>query len=221
MQFKIQPAEPKIAAVVAPGWSLLREHCLMLAERDDITTIAIGNTHRVFPEAHLLYHADRRWWENDVAAQKFVGPKISVGTYVSRKGKTRLETCEDLGIDYVLESSHKVGFDLNPGHVVLGGHSGYQALNLAVHLQPEIILLVGFDLCADPREGVNQGKAHFDGDHPEGVYRKSPYGMFIRTLGSTKPFLADLGIRVYNCNRHSALECFEKVDLEKCLLSVR
>lgn len=221
MHFKLLPSAKPITAVVAPGWSLTREQCLALQERSDINKIVIGNAHRLFPEADILYHADRRWWVSDLQAQNFKGHKVSVACMVPRKGRVSLETCEDLGVDYVRESRQSKGLDPEAGYVVLGGHSGYQAVNLAVHYQPKILLLVGFDLCLDPREGENKGRAHFDGDHPEGVYRKSPYGMFIRTLGSLKPSLATLGIRVYNCNQHSALECFEKVELEKCLLSVK
>lgn len=199
-------------AVVAPGWSLTREQADLL-EQHSIFTIAIGNAYKLFPKASVLYHADTRWWEAYDEAFKHPAHKVSMGQILMRRGEEVLETAEHLGVDYLLPSKSYVGLDQIPGTVVMGNNSGYQAMNLAAQYQPSSILMLGFDLCLDPEKGV----AHFDGNHPEGVYRRSPYHSFIASLSSMKEALSEQEIRVYNCNQHSALTCYQKMDLEECL----
>lgn len=207
-------------AIVAPGWSLDREQCLILKEFD-IFSIAIGNSYKLFPEADIFYHADERWWKEHQTAIQSSKPKLSLGFHTRRKGRTVFQTCEHLGIDYIEQSPEHRGIDTTPGFVVMGTNSGYQALNLAAHAHPRNVLLLGFDLKKDPREGDNFGKSHFDGDHPPGVYRASPFNNFIKWFTLANEPLAALGIRVYNCNYNSALECFPKVGLEECLSKLK
>lgn len=204
-------------AIVAPGWSLEREQCQMLRD-NGIFSIAIGNSYKLFPEADILYHADERWWARHLEEKlPHTGPYVSLGFHSTRKGKAYFETCEHLGVDYLEQSEKPTGIDARPGYTVLGTNSGFHCLNMACHARPKNILLVGFDLKKDPREGDNFGKSHFDGDHPPGVYRISPFANFIQWFHSSTEHLADLGIRVYNCNYNSAMECFPKLGLEECL----
>lgn len=210
----------KTVAIVAPGWSLDREQCLILKEFD-IFSIAIGNSYILFPEADIFYHADERWWVHHRDKVPCGKPLVSLGFHTRRKGKEVFQTCEHLGVDYVEQSPKFYGIDTLPGFVVMGTNSGYQALNLAVHARPRNILMVGFDLKKDPRHGENFNKSHFDGDHPPGVYRASPFENFTQWFTSANEPLAALGIRVYNCNYNSALECFPKVGLEECLSKLK
>jgi hypothetical protein len=63
----------------------------------------------------------------------------------------------------LLQVSGQPGLDLRPGWVRTGGHSGYTAINLAVHLGATRIVLLGYDMMASP-----QGAHHFFGAHPDG-----------------------------------------------------
>jgi hypothetical protein len=74
------------------------------------------------------------------------------------------------------------------------------------------ILLVGFDM---KRSG---GKAHFFGDHPNGL-RTTSAGSYKRWAKSFEQAGKSLpvGIRIVNCTPNSALKCFEMADLNEVL----
>ncbi len=177
----------------------------------------MGNAYKLCPLADILYHADERWWLGYPDALKFEGKKLAIGYTVSMKGKDVFKTLEHLGVDYISQSESYEGLETKPGHIVMGNNSGYQALGVAVQYKPKSIIMLGFDLCPDPRDGENKGKQHFDGDHPEGVKVITPWDGFVSLFNTLPPVLAKMGISVYNCSEGSALTCFEKIGLGECL----
>lgn len=98
--------------------------------------------------------------------------------------------------------------------VMHGGNSGYQALNLALHLGARRIVLLGYDM------GVGEdGRLHWFGRHPSGLNNPKPehFATWAKAFGALAPALADLGVEVVNCSRRTALDCFRRAPLEEVL----
>lgn len=92
-----------------------------------------------------------------------------------------------------------------------GGNSGFQAIGLAYQLGAARIILIGYDM------QHTGGKSHRFGDHPK------PLSNFVGANNLVKRFtpLADglrrVGVPVYNCTLETALQCFERANLEDVL----
>ncbi len=92
-----------------------------------------------------------------------------------------------------------------------GANSGYQAINLAYLWGARRIILLGYD-CKQI-----EGKAHWFGQHPQGLNRHQPLETWRRNFPQLAADLAAEGVEVLNCSPDSALECFRKVPLEAAL----
>lgn len=106
------------------------------------------------------------------------------------------------------------GLSLDPRHLHQGGNSGYQAINLAVLMGAERILLLGFDM----KLGA-AGRVHWHGDHPETM--RQPSGSTFRNWRQKFAAAAidaeQAGIEVVNCTPGSALECFPMATITEAL----
>jgi len=89
-----------------------------------------------------------------------------------------------------------------------GRNSGYQLINLMYHFGFKTIVLVGYDMQHDGKS------VHWHGNHPKGFGNCESISRFREKF----PFLAsDLekkGIKVLNCTKETALNCFKKSKLE-------
>lgn len=99
---------------------------------------------------------------------------------------------------------------MDPSSLCTGRNSGYQAINLAVHLGARRILLLGYDMMR------HSGKSHFFGEHPKG-WLPSPYPDFVKFFDSLRKPLARVGVEIVNCSRTTALKCFPKMSIELAL----
>jgi len=163
--------------------------------------IAINDAYRLLPAGKsdvVLYAADRKWidWHDGVPG--FAGPKYSI------EGLDPATTRQDW---QVLRNTGFLGLELEPTGLRAGYNSGFQAINLAVHLGATRILLLGYDLSPAP-----DGRTHWFGDHPD--RQPSPYGAMLEAFPSLVEPLAALGIPVVNCSRRTALTTFPCMALE-------
>lgn len=102
-------------------------------------TIALNNAYQIVPEPDILFFADARWWiwHRDRVPANFAGRIIT-------PSPTEDPRVERLLRDMRFEAGGPVISDY-PDHV--SGHdSGYQAMNLCVHLGVARIVLLGFDM---------------------------------------------------------------------------
>ena len=90
-----------------------------------------------------------------------------------------------------------------------GANSGYQAINLAVHMGAKRILLLGYDM--QPTETGS----HWFGEHPDGV-EPSWMNMLQHYPSLVKP-LKEKGVEVINCTQSTALEVFPRGKIEELL----
>lgn len=104
------------------------------------------------------------------------------------------------------------GLSLDPEFLVTGSNSGFQALNLAVLAGAATVILLGYD----GREPEPGQPSHWFGDHP----RREPVAVFAKyreSFTSSAKALAAAGVRVINCSPGSAVEAFEKMELDDAL----
>lgn len=185
--------------VIAPGPSLSAEQIDMVRNSAAIS-ITIGDAGRVmFPDADILYHCDRKYWQHYKGCPEFEGVRVS------------LEDTQFSDVYQVKESEEKAGAVTNFPEIVIGNNSGYQAISLAVHFHPKEIILLGYDM-------KHSGKQeNCIGRHPDEIRRPHQFPMFIYSISQLVKPLSDMGITVYNCTIDSDLNCFQKKGLADVL----
>jgi hypothetical protein len=159
--------------------------------------LAIKDAIRVAPWADALYGCDAKWWEVNGDTLNFSGAKYTLDPKAHRWA-TLLGRSGDDGLETIQKDSLRTGLN-----------SGYQAINLAVHLGATRIVLLGYDMQPGPRGN------HFFGEHP--WRRHLPYAMVLPKFDTLIKPLRDLGIEVVNATRRTALKAFPCVSLEEAL----
>jgi len=199
----------QIASVVVPRlWPDSTIVCLGTGpslRRDDVEychgkarIIAVNDAYLYAPFADVLYAADEKWWRAQRGVPSFPGIKYSLSPTTRWPGVK------------VLRRSPGEGLELDPHGVKTGRNSGYQAINVAVHLGAARILLLGYDM----KRG-EKGKSHFFGEHPDG--QQSPYDRFILAFRALVQPLAALKIDIVNCTRETHLTYFRRQPLHEAL----
>ena len=156
--------------------------------------IVVNNAYHLAPWADVLYAADEKWWRWQKGATGFAGLKYTIDP--QRSPWPGLQ---------VLRNTGAHGLERQPTGLRTGFNSGYQAINLAVHLGAARILLLGYDMHGD----------HFFGAHPD--QSRPPFAVCLREFPSLAAPLAALGIDVVNCTPGSALRVWPVVPLAVAL----
>ena len=155
--------------------------------------------------ADHLYAADAHWWHHHIhdINMGFGGKRWSCDP--PKNTNWNKHDPEAWGITVLDCKIAEPGLSTDPQYVHSGGNSGYQAINLALHLGATRIILIGFDMC------WNNGKAHWFGNHPEGLNNAKP-DRYIAAFRTIKP--CDYGVEILNCSRHTALDAFDRHNLD-------
>lgn len=171
--------------------------------RGRLRVVAVNDAYRLAPWAEVLYACDDRWWRwqhqlrrDEIAA--FAGLRYSIDPRAKRWPGVQ-----------VLRNTGADGLEIAPTGLRHGRNSGYQAINLAVHLGASRIVLLGYDM---QRSG---GKSHWFGEHP--MPGKSLFVAFREKYASIVKPLRDAGVEVINCSRQTALTAFPQQPLEAVL----
>lgn len=206
------------AVILASGPSLSREQLEHVQrERWRLRVIAINNTGFAAPWADVLYACDDLWWMANRWGRDFPGLKVShaendMAGILAKEGVRllRLVTREPRPHQ---GRGAAGGLSLDPGAIVSGKSSGYQAINLAVLLGAKRIVLLGYDM-----------KSRADGQHhhyPNAEARKGDcapnYPQFLERMATLPPALAAAGVEVVNATPGSALTCFPMQPLAEAL----
>ena len=177
--------------VCASGGSLTQEDVDYCKGKG--TVIVINNTYQLAPWADILFACDTRWWQAYPEALEFKGRKASI----------RYKHPE---VEYWPSENRING--LGEDVIYTGGNSGHQSINLAYLLGASEIILLGFDM------QFTDNKAHWHGDHERGLSQQHDFKGWIGHMNVLAGHLKKKGVQVYNCSRQTALECFERKDLE-------
>lgn len=184
--------------LIGGGPSLTRDD--VDAVRGHARVIAINDAYTLAPWADALYAADRKWIDWHDGVPSFHGPKYSIESHDTT---TRPEWT-------VLRNTGFDGLETDPSGLRTGFNSGYQAINLAVHLGARRIILLGYDMMIS-RDGLS----HWFGDHPDKSV--SPYLQMREAFTTLRAPLSDLGVDVVNCSRWTALDVFPRAPLQIAL----
>lgn len=166
--------------------------------RGRVRVIAINNAYQLAPWADVLYACDHQWWKWNQGVPEFPGLKFSI---TAKPGAwPRVHILGNAGID---------GLSLDPRMVCTGHDSGYQAINLAVHLGAVRVLLLGYDMQRGPN-----GELHWHPPHRQGGV---PFRLFLGSYPTIARPLREAGVEVLNCSRRTALPTFRLESLETAL----
>ena len=182
------------AVILACGPSLKKHEVAYV--RGKATVYAVNNAFELAPWAEYLYACDYEWW-------KYYKPEFS-----GQKWTQNPDAAQEFGLNYIKGKPNKA-FSTEQDHIATGGNSGFQALNLAVLHGHKRIILLGFDY-------KNSGK-HFFGEHPSPLNKHPDMKRWVQSMNKAAPIIKSLGVEVFNCNPHSAIECFPKKALIEVL----
>jgi hypothetical protein len=156
--------------------------------------IVVNDAYRLAPWADCLYAADDKWWKWNQGAPDFAGLKVTVEP--CRKDWPGLK---------VMKNTGRWGIESASNGLRTGFNSGYQAINLAVHLGASRILLLGYDMHGD----------HFFGSHPDGT--RPPFASCLGAFQTLVAPLQSAGVEIYNCTTRTALHAFPQATLAEML----
>lgn len=199
---KIWPGETVVC--IASGPSLTPAD--VDACRGRARVIVVNDGYRLAPWADVLYACDAAWWRahgDKVVACGFAGMKYTL--------TPDRRFCPDV---QVLENRGD-GLDLHPSALGtgathgVGGNSGYQAINLAVHFGAARIVLLGYDMQRTGR------KSHWFGEHSN--WQRPPLVEFRPAYGPLPGLLQSIGVSIVNCSRETALTTIPRQPLAAAL----
>jgi hypothetical protein len=180
---------------IAGGPSLTQvdvDHC-----RGRARVIAVNDAYRLAPWADVFYACDAAWWQVH-------GKKV-----MPLRG-LKLTHSADATLNWDLKrvaGRALSGLSLDPAYIHLGNNGGYQALNLAVLFGAALVPLLGYDM---------QGR-HWFGDHPKACRSPMNFQKWLKYFATVPPDLERAGVRVVNCSRETALECFPRSTIDQVL----
>lgn len=184
--------------------------------RGKARVIVVNSTYRLAPWADVLYACDDSWWgraSRDRSLETFGGLRFSITYRKYRLDDDRAITIEPHKAKArvsVLRNTGEEGLETSPLGLRTGQNSGYQAVNLAVHLGARRIVLLGYDMQYGPRNAK-----HWSG-HPADALT-SPFQLFVRLFESLVEPIRVAGVEIVNCSRRTALQCFPKRELREVL----
>lgn len=171
---------------------------------DRARVIAVNNSWTLYPRSDALFACDYEWYKANRGAPDFAGLKITSDNRTLHRWPEVKYAKRIRGYDTILVSQK--------GVIGWGGNSGFQAINLAVHMGAKKIILIGFDMRID--KGL-----HWHGRH-EGRLSNPTTGAvdrWRRVTDAAYAQLSSLGISAYNCSPVSELAAYPKVSLEEAL----
>lgn len=193
---RIWPGETVV--IVGGGTSLTPEdvqYCFGKAR-----VIAIKEAFQLAPWADVLYACEEKWWKCYKGAPDFLGLKYALEPQpIAWPGVNVLENTGNYGLEVVRTGLRN------------GYNSGYQAVNLAVHLGAAKIILLGFDMSIGA-----SGQQNWFGPHPNHL-TGSPYPIFRQSFSTLEAPLKALGIEVINATRFTLLTGFPRMTIEEAL----
>jgi hypothetical protein len=156
----------------------------------------------------VLYSSDRYWWAHYAGVPRFAGRRFGI-EHTPGRADGRLTK---IGVSVYRNTGHE-GVETKPGGLrTCANNSGGAAVNLAVHLGAQRIVLLGYDLGYGSHE-----KRHFFGDHPQGLSNSHNFPTWRKAFATMVEPLKAMGVEVLNCTRTTALDCWPQVPLRDAL----
>lgn len=200
--WKVPQMWPDETAVIIGGGPSLSMNQIERSAESGAKIIGINDAYRLAPWMDLHFGCSYRWW---LQHHKECRGMLSCRSVTSAPLAKR--TFSDL--DFV-NGVDAPGISLDPTTVHTGFNSGYQAINMCVHLGVTRILLIGFDMMLS-----ESGADHWFGRHWH--QEISDYASWFPAFETLIEPLGELGVEVINCTPGSALPTFPMARLEDVL----
>lgn len=215
--------EGQTAVLFGGGPSLTQEQVELVRAAGRVKCVAVNDAYLWADFADVCYFADAkffRWQQEGVAKPalglteeqvrerwaEFPGQKCSI--------ENSMAYIDDPAV-YLLRNAHfpyhGTGLSLDPGRVVTGRNSGFQALNLAILAGAKRIILLGFD--GRPNA---EGKTHFFGEHPTPT-PAAVWQEIQKAFSAAESAIEAAGVRVVNCSPGSFIDSFPKMALQDAM----
>lgn len=172
------------------------------AGQGSIRVVAINAAIRLAPWADVRFaHHAADWCRPEDAAilEGFRGLRFAIEERAARYGAD------------VLSMSGPDGLELeNRAAVRHGKCSGYQTINVAVHLGARRIVLVGYDCKRSAAGALHWYECR-------GTAGASDFAIWSRHYATLPPVLKAIGVDVLNASRDTAITAFPRISLENAL----
>ncbi len=198
---KLFPGETIVCIAGGPSLTDTDVECV----RGRARVIAVNDSYLKAPFADVLYACDKDWWLYHRWVPSFQGLKVALDASVYSRHPWPADVTR-------LANTGPLGLERDPGGLRTGRNSGYQAINLAVHLGAARILLLGYDMQRGPK-----GEQHWFGKHPSELNQASPFVEFLKCFPTLLKPLAEAGVEVVNCSPRTALTCFPQMPIDQAL----
>jgi hypothetical protein len=184
-----------------------------------VCAIAINNSYLLAPWADVCYFADAYWWaehRNRPAFIDFAGEKCTIRNFdrAIEIQDAAVHMLRNFHVDINGREMHGHGLSNDPGALVTGRHSSYQALNLAILAGAKTIILLGMDGRPAPN-----GKTHWHAGHKEPTPQEA-YAEYRKSWSAGENAIEAAGVRVINASPGSGIDSFEKMPLSEALESL-
>lgn len=186
--------------------------------------VTTNNQYRLFPWATIHFAQDEGWW-----AQFGNQFRLAFTGKYAATAKPHRNNGEIYGMFAALvynQTRNPIhyrgngqvrdgGFDKHPD-CLRGNNSGQSAINLAYHAGARLVILLGFDMRAV------DGRCHWHEEKEDYARRaaRAYETAFRPAFANAAPEYKAAGMRVINCTPGSALDCFERGNLDDWLPSV-
>lgn len=175
---------------------------ILTAQDAGAKILAINTAYQYVPYAlDALLAADAKWWDWHRDAVALPHPV-----------KFCLQPTPYPAVT-MLQWTTGTGLDMDPSRVRGGGHGGYAAINLAVHLGAAKIILLGYDLAPAVDGADHCHPPHPDGSHLHYAHRRAIYQTLLEPLSA-------LGVTILNASRRTAVPAIPRVTLDEALEAV-
>ena len=171
--------------------------------RPGLRCIAIKSAWRIVTWCDVIYGVDQGWWLANRGVPEFPGLKATPSRTAARVFGLR-QIMTKLGARIILDPTGTVGCGLAHG----GGHSGWQAINLAVQFGARRILLAGFEMRGGRFNSNEAGVSRLD---PGRIER------WRREMDAAASEFTAIGCEVINVTPDSALQNYPYCPIEDAL----
>jgi len=209
--------------IIAGGPSLTPEQVDLVRgarEADRIRCIVVNDAYLLAPWADVHYAADAQWhrWHTEgipKPALRLSAEQVSDRWAGFRGVKCGIDSNGNVPADPAVhllvrkEAQGNFGLSLDPRALVTGRNSGFQALNLAVLAGAKRVILLGFD-----GKIAKDGNRHWFGDHPQ-IESVSCYPMYRQAMSMAESAIKGAGVEVINCSPGTAIDTFQKAELQE------
>lgn len=163
--------------------------------------IAVNNAFKLAPFADICYFKDFHWFQqegNGDNLQEFGG------LTVTSCSKFRLSSWVRF-----LQMGDRNVVELRPERICHGSNAGFESVNLAIKLEPDRVVLLGFDM-----QEIN-GRSNYHDEHNRKVPPHIYEHQFIPSFKAIKNHIENRNIEIINATPGSALTIFPIVEPEE------